>query len=99
MRPDASRFPRMNDSAVLARPVPVERSEALRLSIVVPIYDEQENVRPLVEQVHAAMASSPWPWELILVDDGSSDDTLMLLQEERATRGDHVRVIAFRRNF
>jgi glycosyltransferase involved in cell wall biosynthesis len=99
MRFAEERLPRMNEStAVLARPV-AQEAEALRLSIVVPLYNEQENVAPLVARVHEAMAASPWRWELILVDDGSSDQTLALLQEERATRGDHVRVIAFRRNF
>src|SRR5689334_12635475 len=86
-------------AAVLTRPVGVEAPQALRLSIIVPLYNEQENVRPLVAAVHEAMAASPWPWELILVDDGSADQTLTLLEEERAARGEHVRVIAFRRNF
>jgi glycosyltransferase involved in cell wall biosynthesis len=86
-------------TAALARPVARDAPHEQRLSIVVPLYNEQENVRPLIEAVHAAMAASPWPWELILVDDGSSDGTLGVLELERAARGDHVRVIAFRRNF
>ena len=90
----------MNDAtAVLPRSLPVDPTLPLRLSIVVPLYNEQDNARPLVEQVHAAMAASPWPWELILVDDGSSDGTLDVLEAERAARGDHVRVLGFRRNF
>ncbi|HSV20451.1 MAG TPA: glycosyltransferase family 2 protein [Casimicrobiaceae bacterium] len=90
----------MNDAtAVLARQVTQETAPSLRLSIVVPLYNERDNVGPLLQEVHAAMAASPWPWELILVDDGSADGTLELLEQERARRGDHVRVIAFRRNF
>src|SRR5438045_9366287 len=86
-------------AAVLTRPHTVDAPEPLRLSIVVPLYNEQENVRPLLAAVHEAMAASPWPWELILVDDGSADHTLATLEDERAARGEHVRVIAFRRNF
>jgi hypothetical protein len=36
------------------------------LSIVVPLHDEEDNVLPLTTQVQAAMAASPWPWQLIL---------------------------------
>jgi len=86
-------------AAALSRPHSVEAPEPLRLSIVVPLYNEQENVAPLVAAVHDAMAASPWAWELILVDDGSSDQTLAHLTDARAARGEHVRVIAFRRNF
>ena len=86
-------------TAALARPVPVEAAPPQHLSIVVPLYNEQENVAPLVAKVHEAMAASPWPWELLLVDDGSLDQTLSLIAEQRAERGEHVRVIALRRNF
>ena len=90
----------MNEStAVLPRPAAEEVAAPARLSIVVPLYNEQENVHPLVARVHEAMRASPWAWELILVDDGSSDQTLAALQEERAARGNHVRLIALRRNF
>ena len=47
------------------------------LSIIVPLYNEEANVRPLVEAVRAAMDG--FVWELVIVDDGSSDET-----EERA---------------
>jgi glycosyltransferase involved in cell wall biosynthesis len=93
----------MNASpAALARPVAAATSAApaaLRLSLVVPLYNEQENVEPLVTRVHEAMRDSPWPWELILVDDGSADGTLALLDAARARYGEHVRVIGLRRNF
>lgn len=86
-------------TAVLERRAPAGAAPGLHLSIVVPLYDEQENVAPLLEQVHAALAHCPWAWELILVDDGSADDTLPRLETERAARGEHVRVIGLRRNF
>ena len=47
-----------------------------RLSVVVPFFDEGENVDRLLDELQAALASSPWPWEAVLVDDGSRDDTL-----------------------
>jgi glycosyltransferase involved in cell wall biosynthesis len=43
------------------------------LSVVVPIYNEVGNVEPLVERVRATLDATPWSWELLAVDDGSSD--------------------------
>jgi len=45
------------------------------LSIVVPMYNEEGNVGPLVKRVVAALGDQ-YPWELLLVDDGSSDGTV-----------------------
>jgi len=68
------------------------------LSVVVPLRDEERNVLPLHEQLTAAIASINVPYELILVDDGSDDDTFTRLTEAYA-RDPHVRVIQFTRNF
>lgn len=68
------------------------------LSIVVPIYNEEENIRDLHREVTAALAGSGIDYELILVDDGSADRSFTLLRE--AAAGDRrVKVIRFRRNF
>jgi glycosyltransferase involved in cell wall biosynthesis len=45
------------------------------LSVVAPLYNESENVRPLVEWILQALAEYPRAFEIILVDDGSRDDT------------------------
>lgn len=47
----------------------------IELSIVAPAHNEQENVRPLVEQVGAAIEPLGIPWEFVIVDDGSTDWT------------------------
>lgn len=49
-------------------------ADSPRLSVVVPLLDERDNVRPLVDMVRTALGPSS-AWELILVDDGSTDDT------------------------
>jgi glycosyltransferase involved in cell wall biosynthesis len=69
------------------------------LSVVIPFYNEGENVEPLLEELHRAMAAAPWPWEVILVDDGSLDDTLRRLEAARKRFGSHVAVVALQRNF
>jgi glycosyltransferase involved in cell wall biosynthesis len=72
---------------------------AHRLSVVVPLYDEADNVQPLLEAIAAALADYPWPWELIAVDDGSRDDTAALLQRHARRHGPHMRVLRLARNF
>ncbi len=69
------------------------------LSVVIPLYNEEENVAPLLEQVHAGLARYPGPWELILVNDGSTDDTQRRLVEGAKRYGPHVRILTLRRNF
>lgn len=70
-----------------------------RLSVVVPMYNEAENVEPLLERIHLALGPYPWPWEVVLVDDGSSDATPMELERCAKKYGPHVRVVVLVRNF
>jgi len=69
------------------------------LSVVIPFFEESENVDRLVEELQRAMESCPWPWQAVLVDDGSGDDTLLRLESARARYGDHVTIVALQRNF
>ena len=70
-----------------------------RLSIVVPMYNEIDNVEPFVTAVHEALCDYPFEWELILVNDGSRDGTRKALDEQAQLRGPHVRPIHLWRNF
>ncbi|MCL2162294.1 MAG: glycosyltransferase family 2 protein [Betaproteobacteria bacterium] len=69
------------------------------LSVVVPMYNEAENVEPLLARIRLALKPYPWPWEIILVDDGSIDATPSELARCAALEGPHVRIIRLRRNF
>ncbi len=69
-----------------------------RLSVVVPLYKEEDNVERLVDELHAALETYPGEFELVLVDDGSTDRTRDMLMEARSNRGDHIMVISHRRN-
>ena len=73
-------------------------SERLGVSVVIPVFDEEENITVLVERVDDVMARHGVPWETIVVDDGSRDGTLAKL---RALRGGHprLRVVRMRRNY
>lgn len=70
-----------------------------QLSLVVPLYNEVDNVAPLLERIHQALAAYPHPWEVIVVDDGSSDGTSERLLEAARHYGLQVRVLILQRNF
>jgi len=68
------------------------------LTIVIPVLNEVENLRPLVEEIAAALSQANLNYEIIIVDDGSEDGSFELAQKLHA---EHPRlgIIRFRRNF
>jgi glycosyltransferase involved in cell wall biosynthesis len=69
------------------------------LSVVVPVYNEEENLPLLYEAITNALGGLPRAWELVLVDDGSKDHSSAVLEELAKTDPEHVRVVFLRRNF
>ena len=67
-------------------------------SIVAPIYNERENIPELYRRIKEVMDSTNEPWELLLIDDGSSDDSTEMIRE-LARQDKRVRPIIFARNF
>jgi dolichol-phosphate mannosyltransferase len=67
-------------------------------SIVVPIYDELENIPELYRRLRATLESVGETWELILVDDGSTDGSTERIRE-LASQDKRVRPVIFARNF
>jgi glycosyltransferase involved in cell wall biosynthesis len=68
------------------------------LSIVIPVFNEQDNVKPLIAEIEAAVESLSKRYEIILVDDGSRDNTFQALAQ--MYRNDpHLIVIRLKRNF
>lgn len=72
--------------------------EVLDLSIVVPVHDEEDNVVPLYEALSKALRALERPYEIIVVDDGSRDDTYQRLAR-LADADDAFKLIKLRRNF
>ena len=68
------------------------------LSIVIPIRNESPNIRPLYDEVMATLATSGRSFEVIVIDDGSTDDSFAQLAALQAA-DPRLRVIRFRRNF
>jgi glycosyltransferase involved in cell wall biosynthesis len=68
------------------------------LSIVVPVYNERENIAPLHKALTDSLRAVGLPYEILLVDDGSTDGSARAL-DELAARDPAVKVVHFRRNF
>jgi glycosyltransferase involved in cell wall biosynthesis len=68
------------------------------LSVVIPIKDEHDNLRPLHDQLQQSLQQLGLNHELVFVDDGSVDSSFMVL-EELAARDPCVKVVRLRRNF
>lgn len=68
-------------------------------SIVVPVYNERESLPELYRRVKAVMEDLGEPWELVLVDDGSTDGSTDLMRQLREQDPAHVRPVIFARNF
>ena len=68
------------------------------LSIFLPVYNEEENLQPLHEKLSEALEQLGRSYEILYIDDGSTDGSLARLRE-LALLDERVRVIAFRRNY
>jgi len=71
----------------------------MKLSIVIPIYNEAENIPLLHKAVHLALKGVKYSWEMILVDDGSQDKSPEELEKLSSKDPKFVKVILLRRNF
>ena len=67
------------------------------LSVVIPVYNEAANVRPLLDQMGAALANWSGQVEFLFVDDGSTDQTVELLKQAQEN-DPRIRIARFRRN-
>lgn len=68
------------------------------VSVVIPVYNESSNLRPLWSRLGAVLEQCGRQCEVVFVDDGSSDDSLAILRE-LAARDGRVKVIELARNF
>ncbi len=69
-----------------------------QLSIVMPVYNEEQNVFPLFQEITKALKNYPHPYEIIFVDDGSTDQTHTSLQKI-CRQDDRVKSVIFQGNF
>ena len=70
----------------------------LEISVVIPLYNEEESLRELHQQLKAALGRTGLRYELIFVDDGSIDKSFQVLRDLKKI-DQRIRIIRFRRNY
>ena len=68
------------------------------LSLVIPVFNEETSLSQLCQEITSALEPSGKDYEVIFVDDGSTDDSFKLLSNLRQ-RDSRIRVVRFRKNF
>lgn len=99
--PALARAPEESDAEYVlpsARGAPAGRGSAVFLSVVIPVYEEEQNLPVLLERLMPVLRGLGRAFEVVFVDDGSHDRTLALLLEARG-RDPEIVVRSFARNF
>lgn len=76
----------------------INRPATKDISIVIPVYNEEESLLPLCEEINNAMHDHPLSYEIIFIDDGSKDNSPQILRDVQK-KMEHVSVIRFARNY
>jgi undecaprenyl-phosphate 4-deoxy-4-formamido-L-arabinose transferase len=71
----------------------------MKISVVVPVFNEEGNLPALLERLTAVMNASGRPYELVFVDDGSRDRSLEILKSAAAASPSRIEVLQLARNF
>src|SRR5215216_4212587 len=69
------------------------------LSLVIPVYNEEQNLPLLMDAICNALMALNMKWEVVFVDDGSTDHSVRAMQMLYEKDPEHVRVVVLRRNF
>lgn len=78
---------------------PAVKSRPPKLSVVIPVFNEENCLPLLFERLYAALDAFGMSYEVVFVDDGSSDRSIALLREQFERRRTATRIVLLRRNF
>ena len=79
-------------------PQPQQQQQWADISVVIPLYNEEESLKELNQQLRSTLGRMNVRYEIIFIDDGSTDRSFQVLREIK--RNDrHLKVVRFRRNF
>ncbi|HPQ51931.1 MAG TPA: glycosyltransferase, partial [Spirochaetota bacterium] len=73
-------------------------AKSSKISIVLPLYNEEENVELQYKNITDNLKNTKLTYEIIFVDDGSTDNSVMILKKI-AKKDTRIKIIQFRRNF
>jgi undecaprenyl-phosphate 4-deoxy-4-formamido-L-arabinose transferase len=69
------------------------------VSIVIPVYNEEDSLPELLRRTEAACAQLHHEYEIVLVDDGSRDSSAQLLEDAANREGSHIEAVILNRNY
>ena len=69
------------------------------ISIVIPCYNEEENIEILVDVVEKIMSKNEYDYDLIFVDNGGTDNQLNLMKKNHRKTPKHIKIVSLSRNF
>lgn len=71
----------------------------MKVSVVIPVYNEHEIIPQLVDSLFGVLSQVPYQWEVVFVDDGSQDGSFQRLKESVSRQPEHFTIIGLKRNF
>ncbi len=75
-----------------------QAAASIDVSVIIPVFNERENIRLLYDELREVLEQQDRTWEVIFIDDGSTDGTTEVLRELSQQEA-HLRTVVFRRNF
>jgi glycosyltransferase involved in cell wall biosynthesis len=85
-------------AAVAGPPAVAPAAGDIELSVIMPVYNEETALPDVLDEALAALAGAEFPYEIVLLDDASSDGSLAILESYRRRHSDVVRVLRHERN-
>ncbi|OQY29685.1 MAG: glycosyltransferase [Anaerolineaceae bacterium 4572_5.1] len=71
----------------------------MKLSVIIPVYNEHETLNFLRDSLYKALETISLSWEIVFIDDGSDDNSFQILESFAQEDPEHISALAFRRNF
>ncbi len=71
----------------------------MKLSVVIPLLNEEESLQPLFDRIHETCRDNNLNYEVVFVDDGSTDGSLEVLKSLKKTYPNIIKIISFRKNY
>lgn len=79
--------------------IEIQAAQTVDISVVIPILNEVESLPHLHKQLTKALTDLKQTWEIVYVDDGSTDGSVQVLEELSSSASENICVVALRRNF
>ena len=77
----------------------MEKENIQMISLVIPLLNEDESIEKLHQKINGVLKKNNYPFEIIYIDDGSTDNSVKKIEHLRKNSEEKIKIIQFRRNF